>query len=65
VSRFEHVNFVNNGKYSKKHYDNSNYYASFVIFQTYKNIILNLGELIKKIKNYMSINIRCNILVVG
>jgi hypothetical protein len=36
VSRFEHVNFVNNGKYSKNNYDNSNYYASFVNFQTYK-----------------------------
>jgi hypothetical protein len=47
VSRFEHVNFLNNGKYSKKNYDNSNYYASFVNFQTYKNAVLNLGALVK------------------
>jgi hypothetical protein len=40
VSRFENVNFAINGKYSKKHYDNPNYYASLVIFQTYKNAIL-------------------------
>jgi hypothetical protein len=40
VSSFEHVNFVINGKYSKKIYDNPNYYASLVIFQTYKNAIL-------------------------
>jgi len=40
VSSFEHVNFAINEKYSKKHYDNPNYYASFVIFQTYKNVIL-------------------------
>jgi hypothetical protein len=40
VSIFEHVNFVIDGKYSKKLYDNANYYASLVIFQTYKNAIL-------------------------
>jgi hypothetical protein len=28
VSSFEHVNFVIDGKYSKKNYDNLNYYAS-------------------------------------
>jgi hypothetical protein len=31
VSKFEHVNFAINEKYSQKHYDNSNYCASFVI----------------------------------
>jgi hypothetical protein len=35
VSNFEHVNFAVNGKYSKNHYDNSNYHASLTIFQTY------------------------------
>jgi hypothetical protein len=40
LSRFEHVNFAINGKYSKKHYDNPNYYASLVVFQIYKNIVL-------------------------
>jgi hypothetical protein len=40
VSNFEDVNFAINGKYSKKHYDNPNYYVSFVIFQTYKNVVL-------------------------
>jgi len=40
VSSFEHVNFVINEKYSQKLYDNPNYYASLVIFQTYKNAIL-------------------------
>jgi hypothetical protein len=39
VSNFEHVNIAINGKYSKKNNDNSNYYASFVIFQTYKNVV--------------------------
>jgi hypothetical protein len=39
VSNFEHINFAINGKYSKKN-DNPNYYASPVIFQTYKNVIL-------------------------
>jgi hypothetical protein len=48
VSRFTHVNFVNNGKYSKKHYDDLNYYASFVIFQTYKNVVLSMGGTSKK-----------------
>jgi hypothetical protein len=40
VSSFGHINFENNEKYSKRNYDNPNYYASFVIFQTYKNAIL-------------------------
>jgi hypothetical protein len=40
VSSFEHVNFAINGKYSKNIYDNSNYYVSLVIVQTYKNAIL-------------------------
>jgi hypothetical protein len=35
MSSFEHVNFAINGKYSKKHYDNLNYYASLVLFQIY------------------------------
>jgi hypothetical protein len=39
VSNFEHVNFAINGKYSKNNNDNPNYYASFVIFQTYKNVV--------------------------
>jgi hypothetical protein len=41
VSSFEHVNFVINEKYSKKFYDNPNYYASLEIFQTYKNAVLS------------------------
>jgi hypothetical protein len=40
VSSFEHVNFTINGKYFKNIYDNPNYYASLVIFQTFKNAIL-------------------------
>jgi len=40
VSSFEHINFVINEKYSKKIYDNPNYYASLMIFQTYKNVFL-------------------------
>jgi len=40
LSNFEHVNFAINEKYSKKQYDNPKYYASFVIFHTYKNIVL-------------------------
>jgi hypothetical protein len=40
VSSFEHVKFAINEKYSQKNYDNPNYYASFVIFQTYKNVVL-------------------------
>jgi hypothetical protein len=39
VSNFDNVNFVINEKYSKEIYDNPNYYASLVIFQTYKNVI--------------------------
>ncbi len=39
VSRFEHASFVVNGKYSQKNYDNPNYYASLVIFRTYKNAV--------------------------
>jgi len=40
VSSFEHINFAINGKYSQKNYDNPNYYASLMIFQTYKNEFL-------------------------
>jgi hypothetical protein len=40
VPNFEHVNFAINGKYSKFFSDNANYYASRVIFQTYKNVVL-------------------------
>ncbi len=40
VLSFEHVKFAINKKYSKKHYDNPNYYVSLVIFQTYKNVVL-------------------------
>jgi hypothetical protein len=40
VSNFEHINFAINGKYSKRNYDNPNYYVSLVIFQTYKNVNL-------------------------
>jgi hypothetical protein len=40
VSNFEDVNFAINEKYSKKLYDNPNYYASLVIFQTHKNTVL-------------------------
>jgi hypothetical protein len=39
VSSFEHVNFAINRIYSKKHYDNPNYCASLIIFQTYKNVV--------------------------
>jgi hypothetical protein len=39
VLSFEHVNFVINEKYSQKSYENLNYYASLVIFQTYKNVV--------------------------
>jgi hypothetical protein len=39
VSSFEQVNFAINGKYPK-YYDNPKYYASFMIFQTYKNVVL-------------------------
>jgi hypothetical protein len=41
VSNFEHVNFAITGKYFKKLYDNPNYYASLVIFKTYKNVVLS------------------------
>jgi len=34
VSIFEHANFAINEKYSKKTYDNVNYYVSLMIFQT-------------------------------
>jgi hypothetical protein len=40
MSSFEHINFEINGKYSPKNYDNLNYYVYFVIFQTYKNLVL-------------------------
>jgi hypothetical protein len=40
VSSFEHVKFAINKIYSKKNYDNPNYYFSLVIFQTYKNVVL-------------------------
>jgi len=40
VSSFEHVNFEIDEKYSKNIYDNLNYYASLVTFQTYKNVVL-------------------------
>jgi hypothetical protein len=40
VSSFEHVKFAINEKYSKNNYNNPNYYASLVIFQTYKNVVL-------------------------
>jgi hypothetical protein len=39
VSSFEHVKFAINGKYSKKIYNNPNYCASLVIFETYKNVV--------------------------
>jgi hypothetical protein len=39
VSNFENVSFAINGKYSKTNYDNPNYYVSFLIFQTYKNVV--------------------------
>jgi hypothetical protein len=38
--KLEHVNVAINGKCSQNHYDNPNYYVSFMIFQTYKNVIL-------------------------
>jgi hypothetical protein len=40
MPRFESINIVISGKYSQKIYENLKYYASFVIFQTYKNSIL-------------------------
>jgi hypothetical protein len=42
VSSFEHVNSIIKREYSQKNYDNLNYYASFVIFQTYKNVVLRI-----------------------
>jgi hypothetical protein len=39
VSSFEHVYFTINEKYFKKNYDNPKYYASLMIFQTYKNVL--------------------------
>jgi hypothetical protein len=41
VSNFEHVNFTINEKYSKSFYENPHYCVSLVIFQIYKNVILN------------------------
>jgi hypothetical protein len=40
IECFEHVNFAINGKCSKKNNDNSNYYVSLMIFQTYKYVVL-------------------------
>jgi hypothetical protein len=40
VSSFEHISFAIDEKYSKNFNDNSNYYASLLIFQTYKNVLL-------------------------
>jgi hypothetical protein len=40
VSSFENVNFAINKIYFNKNYDNLNYYASIVIFQIYKNVVL-------------------------
>jgi len=37
---YEYVNFAINEKYFKSIYRNPNYYASLVIFQVYKNVIL-------------------------
>jgi hypothetical protein len=39
MSKIEHVKFTINKK-NQKNYDNSNYYASLMFFQTYKNAIL-------------------------
>jgi hypothetical protein len=36
VSSFEHINFAINGKYSKRNYDNPNYYVSFDDFSNIK-----------------------------
>jgi hypothetical protein len=44
LSKFGHVKFTTNEKYSKIIYENPNYYASLVIFQIYKNAI-SLGWL--------------------
>jgi hypothetical protein len=40
VLGFKNVNLAINEKYSQKLYDNPNYYASLVIFQTYRKIAL-------------------------
>ncbi len=39
MSSFEHIKFVITKNYFKKN-DNLDYYASFVIFQSYKNVVL-------------------------
>jgi hypothetical protein len=39
MSSFDNINFAIDGKYSPKIYDNLKYYASLVIFQTYKNVV--------------------------
>jgi len=44
---FEHVNFAIIEIYSQKNYDNPNYYASVVIFQTYKNAVLRSVHLFR------------------
>jgi len=40
VSRFEYINFTINEKYSKKYYDNPNYYVALMNFQIYKSEVL-------------------------
>jgi hypothetical protein len=40
MSSFDNINFAINVKYSPKSYDNPKYYASLVIFQTYKTVVL-------------------------
>jgi hypothetical protein len=37
---FEDVNFIINEKYFPKNHNNPNYCFSFVVFQTYKNVVL-------------------------
>jgi hypothetical protein len=51
-SSFEHVNFKINKKYSRINYDNPNYYASLMIFQTYKNTILSSIQYVNDNPNY-------------
>jgi hypothetical protein len=51
VSSFEHVNFAIE-KYSRKDYDNPNYYVSLLIFQTYKNTII-----IKECPNFILVTL--------
>jgi hypothetical protein len=36
ASNFEHSNFASNGSYCKRKFDNSNYCALLVIFQSFK-----------------------------